>query len=145
MRIKNIIRGGHFEFSNLSGNRWEWRRGSRNFWNQHTHKTPRAKFHAFMHQYYDIYDHLNWNCDRKRISWRPFWIFKFKREPLEWRRGSRNFWNQHTPKPPWAKFHAFFTKCTGQLQIVTKPLHYIRIFYVILRTTKCLQTMCNDD
>ena len=33
-------------------------------------------------------------------------------------------------KSPWAKSHAFFTKCTGQLQIVIKPLHYMFLYEI---------------
>ena len=53
-----------------------------------------------------------------------FDFLNFGREPLEWRRGSRNFWNQHTQLPPRANFHASYQKCTTEVKNVTYPLHY---------------------
>ena len=49
--------------------------------------------------------------------WRPSLISNFRREPLECRRVSRDFWNLHTQNPPRAKFHASFRKCTPNSHI----------------------------
>lgn len=49
----------------------------------------------------------------------------FDQEPLKWRFGSCNFWNQHTKKPLYANFRAFFQKCTPHPKFVTYLPHYI--------------------
>ena len=49
--------------------------------------------------------------------WRPSLISNFRREALECRRVSHDFWNLHTQNPPRAKFHASFRKCTPNSHI----------------------------
>ena len=60
-----------------------------------------------------------------------FEFSNFGREPLEWRRGSRNFWNQHTQLPPRANFHASYQKCTPKSHIRPTTPHNILATYML--------------
>ena len=66
--------------------------------------------------------------------WRPSLTSNFRRQPLECRRVSRDFWNLHTQNPPRAKFHASFRKCTPNSHIrpTTAPLYNIIIILYIM-------------
>ena len=60
--------------------------------------------------------------------WRPSLTSNFRREPLECRRVSRDFWNLHTQNPPRAKFHASFRKCTPNSHI--RPTSTFKIHFI---------------